>query len=131
MLLVNADNEDGHRFSLCCGRPEDVPDEMSRLKSALKHAALAQDQCPLTSQIHKLSNIISPMAVALNAHDQKVTVVICTQGFPMDEHRTLSQTVQREFWSELNSLSKLPVKLIIRLCTDNEDARDAYNAMDG
>jgi hypothetical protein len=116
---------------LCSGSPEDVPDEMSRLKSALKHATLAQDQCPLSAQIHEIGRKISKMVPTLIANDQKVTVVICTQGFPVDEHGTSSRTVQHEFWSELNSLSKLPVKLIIRLCTDNEDAKDAYNAMDG
>ena len=71
------------------------------------------------------------MVPALIANDQKVTVVICTQGLPLDEHGMSSRTIQHEFWSELKALSKLPVKLIIRLCTDNEDAKDAFNTMDG
>jgi hypothetical protein len=131
MWLVNADDKDGHKFSLCCASPEDVPDEMSRLKSALKHATLAQDQCPLTAQVHKMIDIISPMASALNAKDQKITVVICTQGLPTDEHGTSSRTVQQDFLSKLKALSKLPVKIIIRLCTDNDSAKDVYNKLDG
>jgi hypothetical protein len=131
MWLVNADDKDGHKFSLCCASPEDVPDEMSRLKSALKHATLAQDQCPLTAQVHKMIDIISPMASALNAKDQKITVVICTQGLPTDEHGTSSRTVQQDFLSKLKALSKLPLKIIIRLCTDNDSAKDAYNTLDG
>ena len=130
MWLVNADDKDGQKFSLCCASPEDVPDEMSRLKSALKHATLAQDQCPLTAQVHKMIDIISPMASALNAHDQKVTVVICTQGLPLDEHGTSPRSVQQDFLSELKALSKLPVKIIIRLCTDNDSAKDFYNTLD-
>jgi hypothetical protein len=76
MWLVNTDNKDGQKFRLCCGSLEDVPDKMSRLKSTLKLATLVQDQCPLTAQVHKMIDIISPMASALNVHDQKVTVVL-------------------------------------------------------
>ena len=130
MWLVNADDKDGHKFSLCCASPEDVPDEMSRLKSALKHATLAQDQCPLTAQVHKMIDIISPMASALNAHDQKVTVVICTQGLPLDEHGMSPRSVQQDFLSKLKTLSKLPVKIIRRLCTDNDSAKDFFNTLD-
>ncbi|KAL3816436.1 hypothetical protein ACHAXA_000086 [Cyclostephanos tholiformis] len=130
LWLVNVDNDGGNKFSLCCGSPDDVPAEMSRLISALKHATLAQDQCPLSTQVHKITKIISELAPALNAHDQKVTVVICTQGFPMDEHGSSTRTIQQEFWSELKALSKLPVKLIIRLCTDNKDVIDFYNILD-
>ena len=118
MWLVNADVKDGHKVSLCCGSLNDLPDKMSHLKSTLKLATLAQDQCLLTAQVHKMIDFILPMASsALNAHNQKIIVVICTQGLPADEHRMLLQTVQQEFWSELKTLSKLPVKIIIRLCT--------------
>jgi hypothetical protein len=120
---VNADNKDDHKFSLCCASPEDVPDEMSSLESALKHATLGQDQCPLTA-LHKMIDIILPMASALNVHDQKVTVVICTQGFPLDEHGMSPRSVQQDFLSELKTLSKLTVKIFIRLCTDNDSAKD-------
>jgi hypothetical protein len=131
LWLLNDDNDGAHKFSLCCGSPEDVPDEVSRLKSALKHATLAQDRCPLSVQVHKIGKIISDMTPALNANDQKVTVVICTQGLPTDERGKSTRTVQQEFWSELKALSKLPVKLIVRLCTDNEEVMNVYNKLDG
>jgi hypothetical protein len=130
LWLVNDDNDGGHKFSLCCGSPEDVPDEVSGLKSALKHATLMQDRCPLSAQVHKIGKIISDMAPALYASDHKVTVVICTQGVPTDEHGASSKHVQHEFWHELKELSKLPVKLIVRLCTDNENVTNAYNKLD-
>lgn len=130
LWLVNVDNSGDHKFSLCCGSPDDVPDEVSRLKSALKHAALLQDRCPLSAQVHKISKIVSEIAPALNAHDQRITVVICTQGVPTDEQGTSTRAVQHEFWNELKALSKLPVKLIIRLCTDNEDVMNVYNKLD-
>ena len=131
MWLVNADDKDGHSFSLCCASPEDVPDEMSRLKSALKLATLAQDQCPLTAQIHEIGRDISNVLPALVAHDQKVTVVICTQGLPMDGRAISTRSAQLEFWSELKALSKLPVKIIIRLCTDTKVVSNAYKKMHG
>jgi hypothetical protein len=131
MWLVNADDKDGHKFSLCCASPEDVPDEMSRLKSALKLATLAQDQCPLTAQVHEIGREISNVLPALVAHDQKATVVICTQGLPMDGRAISTRSAQLEFWSELKALSKLPVKIIIRLCTDTKVVSNAYKKMHG
>ena len=129
LWLVNVDKDSGHKFSLCCGSPEDAPDEVSRLKSALKHATLMQDRCPLSARVHKIGKIISDMAPALHASDHKVTVVICTQGLPTDEHGASSKHVQHEFWSELKALSKLPVKLIVRLCTDNQEVMNAYKKL--
>jgi hypothetical protein len=131
MWLVNANGNDGHKFSLCCGSPEDIPDEMSRLKSALKHATLAQDQCPLSAQVHEIGREISKMLPALIANDQKATVVICTQGLPMNGRAISTRTVQHEFWSELKALSKLPVRTIIRLCTDAKEVSNAYKKMHG
>ena len=133
LWLANVDDDCGHgRFSLCCGnRLEDVPDEVTRLKSALKHATLAQDRCPLAAQVHKIGRIISDMAPTLNVHDQTVTFIICTQGLPTDERGRSTHTVQREFWSELKALSKLPVRTIIRLCTDDKRVSNAYKFMHG
>ena len=51
-------------------------------------------------------------------------------GVPTDEQGTSTRAVQHEFWNELKALSKLPVKLIIRLCTDNEDVMNVYNKLD-
>ena len=131
LRLMNVDDDGDYKFSLCCGSPDDVPDEISRLKTALKHATLAQDQCPLSAQIRKISKIISDMTPALNANNQKVTVVIFTQGLPTDKRGTSTRSVQLEFWSELQALSKHPVNLIVRLCTDNEEVRNVYNTFDG
>jgi hypothetical protein len=131
MWLVNANGKDGHKFSLCCGSLEDVPHEMSRLKSALKHATLAQDQCPLSAQVHEIGREISKVLPALIAHDQKATVIICTQGLPMDGRAISTRTIQREFWNEMRELSKLPVRTIIRLCTDTKEVSNAYKKMHG
>lgn len=131
LRLVNVDGDGDHKFSLCCGSPDDVTDEVLHLKSALKHATLAQDRCPLTAQIHKISKIVSDMTPALNAYDQKITVVVFTQGLPTDKLGASTRSVQHEFWSELQALSKLPVKLIVRLCTDNQEVINVYNKFDG
>ena len=118
--LVN-DDSNGHedtKFKLCCGNPEDVHDEMSHLKSALKQATLSQDICPLSDQLHKIGKKVSKLPKG-----ERVKLVICTQGIPTDRHGG-------DFWLEIRELSKLDVKIIIRLCTDLEDVFDLYNTMD-
>ena len=100
------------------GTPEDVHDEMSHLKSALKQATLSQDICPLSDQLHKIGKKVSKLPKG-----ESVTLVICTQGIPTDRHGG-------DFWHEIRELSKLNVKIIIRLCTDEEGVFDLYNTMD-
>jgi hypothetical protein len=129
--LVNVDGKDGHEFSLCYGSPEDLPEEMSHLRSAMKRATLAQDQCHLSAQVHKICMKISKILPALVACDQKVTVVICTQGLPTDRRAISTRTIQHDFWNEMRELSKLPVRIIIRLCTDDKEVSNVYKRMRG
>ena len=124
--LLNDDNDDdGIKFSICGGCPEDVPNEIICLRSVLKQATLAQDQCLLTEQLSKLEKMISKMPPG-----QTVTVVICTQGVPKDKKGETSRDIQRDFWNAMKKLLKLPVKIVMHLCTGDDSVFDVYNIMD-
>jgi len=129
-LLNDDDRSTTRKFHLCCGSPNDVANEISCLNAALKQSKLRNDQCPLADQLHKLVKKISNVAHTLVSNGDTVTVVICTQGVPTDDEGETSRDVQRSFWSAMKKLSKLPVKIVVRLCTDDESVCDVYNMMD-
>ena len=129
-LLNDDDRNTSRKFHLCCGSPNDVADEISCLKAALKQSKLSNDECPLTDQLHELVKKISNVAHSLISNGETVTVVICTQGVPTDDEGETSRDIQRSFWSAIKKLSKLPVKIVVRLCTGDESVCDVYNMMD-
>ena len=51
---------------------------------------------------------------------QTVTVVIYTLGVPTDKKGGTSRDIQRNFLNAIKKLSKLPVKIVVRLCTGDE-----------
>ena len=129
-LLNDDDRSTTRKFHLCCGDPNGVADEISCLNAALKLTKLSNDQCPLTDQLHELVQKISNVAPSLVSNGETVTVVICTQGVPTDDDGETSRDIQRSFWSAIRKLSKLPVKIIVRLCTGDESVCHVYNMMD-
>jgi len=120
----------GQQFHLCTGSKKDVPAEMERIKYIMGNVAPDQMQCPLASCIRSLSRSLVKGAPGLASRGRHVTLVICTQGRPIDNDGEAGGELLREFHDELSSLAKLPVKIIIRLCTDNEEVRDVFNTLD-
>lgn len=131
--LVNEDDRIGpgnHKFALCWGGVDDVPAEMSRIKHVVRHASLSRAACPLANRLHSLSKGIAKESSNLEARRRRVTIVICTQGLPTDKHGATGSAVRRAFQLELAGFGRLPVKIIVRLCTDDEKVRDMYNTID-
>jgi len=118
-------------FALCWDEPEDIPGEMNHIKRMMKNATLDQPQCELTSRIRQVSKVIGKEAPRLLARGKHITVIFYTQGIPTNSKGQTGTTIRQEFRQELWALNKLPVKIIIRLCTDNENVTEMFNAMDG
>ena len=85
---------------------------------------------PLTSHILEIHSEIRAMAPQLRATGQKVTIQIATDGLPSDDHGYSGQNHKDEFVQALRSLEGLPVWVVIRLCTDEEDVVEFYNDLD-
>jgi len=64
------------------------------------------------------------------ARDKNITVIFYTQGLPTNKKGQTSNSVRQEFRSEMRSLTKLPVNIIVRLCTDDEKVISMFNDMD-
>jgi hypothetical protein len=124
-------NKAGHiRYVVEIGNIKDVLTEVEDIHSAMENVPLDQSRCPLKYCIRTLAKEIKAGAQAIAARDRNVTVIICTQGRPTTRDGDVGSKIMREVEEELQQLSELPVKIIVRLCTDSEEVRDVYNRMD-
>ncbi|KAL7545163.1 hypothetical protein ACHAWF_008518 [Thalassiosira exigua] len=132
--LVNKEDhvgeKSGHQFSLCWNSPSNVPREIAHLRHAMNNVRLDQSTCPLAARVHSLGKLIAKQAPDLEASGGHITIVLCTQGFPTDGQGKSSSAVRKELRHELGRLRTLPVKVIIRMCTDDESVRDMFNSLD-
>eukprot|EP01083_Nonionella_stella_P082161 226762_1 len=85
---------------------------------------------PLTQHILEIHATISSLKPELDAAGKRVAVVIATDGLPTDAYGTGHQTSQDEFVQSLRMLEGLPVWLVIRLCTDDDEVVNFYNGLD-
>ena len=75
---------------------------------------------PLAAATNLITAKIVPMAPGLMMKNQRVCVVIATDGQPSDDG----------FQAALGRLQALPVWVVVRICTDEDSVIDYYNGLD-
>lgn len=85
---------------------------------------------PLISHILDIHQEISQMAPALRRLGKKVAIVIATDGLPTDGRGYGGHQINQEFVDALRLLEGLPVWVVVRLCTDEDDIVQFYNDLD-
>lgn len=76
---------------------------------------------PLTNHIREIYTIIASLKSSLQTEGKRVVVVLATDGLPTNDLGTSNDYVKEEFVQSLRSLEVLPVWLVIRLSTDEEE----------
>jgi len=85
---------------------------------------------PPTDHITAVHTEILAMVPELKAKGQKIALIITTDGLPTDDQGHGGPAHQQQFVNALRLLEGLPVWLVIRLCTDEEDVVNFYNELD-
>ena len=85
---------------------------------------------PLTQHIWDIQQNISAMANDLRKKGKKVALILATDGLPTDEQGCGGQEITNAFVRALRSLEGLPIWIVIRLCTDEDDVTEFYNSLD-
>ena len=79
----------------------------------------------------KIHQEVSQMTPELCRLGKKVVIIIATDGLPTDERGVGGHRQNQEFVESLRCLEGLPVWVVVRLCTDEEDVVGLYNDLDG
>jgi len=77
---------------------------------------------PLAKRVREIAAHVASLANQLNAKGQKAVIVLATDGLPTGG--------KVDFQHALRSLEGLPVWVVIRLCTDDDEVVDFYNDID-
>merc|ERR1712038_1813774 len=70
------------------------------------------------------------MKESLLAEGKRVVIVLATDGLPTNEYGECNNFIKDLFVQSLRSLEGLPVWLVVRLSTDEEDVVEFYNSLD-
>jgi hypothetical protein len=85
---------------------------------------------PLAEHILNFRERIRNMEPILRSQGQKAVVVLATDGLPSNEKGESTDEVQHEFIDALRSLQSLPIWIVVRLCTDDDEVVQYYNNLD-
>jgi len=85
---------------------------------------------PLSQHIREIRTSIVELQPLLRQNGTKVAVIIATDGLPTNEYGSCTEGVKKEFTSALRSLEGLPVWVVVRLCTDEDDVVEFWNDLD-
>jgi len=85
---------------------------------------------PLMEHVITVQQEIGELASVLRNDGQRAVFVIATDGLPTDRNGNCSSLEKSQFINALRTLEGLPIWLVIRLCTDDDDVVDFYNNID-
>jgi hypothetical protein len=86
---------------------------------------------PLVGHLREIRENVAALEPGLRQSGTKVAIVLATDGVPTDDQGYSNDAVKREFVRALRALEGLPVWVVVRLCTDEEDVVSFWNDLDG
>jgi hypothetical protein len=85
---------------------------------------------PLIEHIREIHATITAMKSSLESEGKRVVVVLATDGLPTNSFGESNSFIKDQFVQSLRALEGLPVWLVVRLSTDEEEVVDFYNGLD-
>ena len=85
---------------------------------------------PLGEHIREIRSNVQDLEPSLRQDGTKVAIILATDGLPTNSQGVCDNNTRLEFVEALRSLEGLPVWIVIRLCTDEDDVVDFYNNLD-
>jgi hypothetical protein len=85
---------------------------------------------PLTRHLAEIHTEIMSMKADLEMSGRKVCIVLATDGLPSDNQGYMTEAAKSAFVNGLRAFVGLPIWVVIRLCTDEDDVCEFYNELD-
>lgn len=120
------------RFGVCWGDSDQWPAEREAASQIMKNYVTPEHACnPIATEVRKVASRLDHVAMDLEERDKFVSVIICTQGVPTDEQGLRGAAVLKDYLGSLVGLAAtLPVKIVFRICNDDDRVLDFYNVVD-
>jgi len=85
---------------------------------------------PLTQHVNVIRERIITVEPQLRSAGQKAVIILATDGLPSDDYGKSGEHTKNEFINALRGLQSLPVWVVVRLCTDDNEVVEYYNDLD-
>jgi hypothetical protein len=126
-LLYTSDSQINQRF--CVGSKKKTSSD--EIEVAHKTTEAITPKAPHTPLVEYVQNFVKNFS-SDEAHNLKqkgkfISLVLATQGVPSLKDAKSDSDAFHALGQALTSLNKLPVKLVIRLCTGDEETVRCYN----
>lgn len=125
--LESDEMEEGLDFVMVDSKLGSKEEQLKKLEDMLSRTRPGGGT-PLTARCRKIRNQIMPKARDLALQDQKIILILVTDGVPTDQY---GRCDRYNFTDELKRISgEIPSHIVIRLCTDEDNVTEFYNEID-
>lgn len=107
-------------FSIATNGPEFIQRDLNIARETIMKGSPI-GVTPLCKHIHEIREEIFELAPMLSQQGRKVAIIIATDGLPTNEYGIGGRQQNVEFTEALRLLEGLPVWIVIRLCTDEDN----------
>jgi hypothetical protein len=120
---------DHRQFSIGERGPEFIADDLDNALKAIRTAS-PTGVTPLSDHLRAIKANVEAMKEELVQNGQKVAIVLATDGLPSNSSGESNTKTLKEFKNCLMALKSLPVSIVVRLSTDEDDVVEFYNNLD-
>mmetsp|Transcript_22940 Transcript_22940/g.60551 ORF Transcript_22940/g.60551 Transcript_22940/m.60551 type:complete len:260 (+) Transcript_22940:1685-2464(+) len=104
-----------------------------RVQARARAGAVPTAPIALTVTTNIIASVVSTVAGkadSLRAEGKQVVVVLATDGVPSNDSGYMNAQSKKDFQRALQTLQGLPIHLVVRLCTDEDEVGDYWNELD-
>lgn len=117
------------QFSIAENGAETIDDDLRLVLRTIRNSSPG-GVTPLAEHVREIRSNILSFGEPLRQDGTKVAIILATDGLPTDSQGRCDAATKNDFTESLRSLQGLPVWIVVRLCTDEEDVVDFYNNLD-
>jgi hypothetical protein len=117
------------QFSIAERGSDLVSEDLSIALNTIQNAS-PTGVTPLSEHVREIRANVMTMKDELFEMGQKVVIILATDGLPSNNYGASNKQTLNEFRDALRSLEGLPVWIVVRLCTDEDNVVEFYNNLD-